>query len=332
MKKNIFISSTFEDLQPYRKAVWELLEKFEVHVNGMERFGARTETSIDTCLQAVERSDIYLGIIAHRFGSIHTEYGKSYTQLEYEKAVEHGQEILIYLIDEEASIKPKYVDFGEPHEKLENFKKLLKEKHTVDFFCSPEDLVQKLKNRFGEFLTTKENEDFFDDYNFSKDVLDKFHLFPKKYNDREVKLKIKFKNEGFPASKGICDFFGFNFGETLGVPIEIIEPEIKGNKIKYLFITEDKSDFYFKNNELDTEIMGRLIFSDQRVANVSATFFDEEYTTRKLNPDYDPTRLSISAIASRDYVYNDKFIWEKNTIKGESTAAIIFVKEYPKAN
>ena len=104
MKKTIFISSTFEDLQPHRKSIWELLENYDVHVHGMERFGARKDAPIDTCLSAVERSDIYLGVIAHRRGSVHSIQDKSFTQLEYEKAVELGKEILVYLIDEKEAL------------------------------------------------------------------------------------------------------------------------------------------------------------------------------------------------------------------------------------
>jgi hypothetical protein len=44
MNKTVFISSTYDDLKEYRRAVWELLEKFDVNVRGMEQFGARKES------------------------------------------------------------------------------------------------------------------------------------------------------------------------------------------------------------------------------------------------------------------------------------------------
>src|SRR3989304_7664596 len=47
MRKTIFVSSTFRDLASHRKAVWGLLEEFDVSVRGMEEFGARTETPLD---------------------------------------------------------------------------------------------------------------------------------------------------------------------------------------------------------------------------------------------------------------------------------------------
>ena len=50
MNKTVFISSTYDDLKEYRRAVWELLEKFDVNVRGMEQFGARKEAPLATCL------------------------------------------------------------------------------------------------------------------------------------------------------------------------------------------------------------------------------------------------------------------------------------------
>ena len=41
MKKTIFISSTYKDLVKERKAVWELLKRYDVNIVGMEEFGAR---------------------------------------------------------------------------------------------------------------------------------------------------------------------------------------------------------------------------------------------------------------------------------------------------
>ena len=37
-------------------------------------------------------------------GSVDTKTGKSFTQLEYEKAVDLGLEVLVYMIDEEKRI------------------------------------------------------------------------------------------------------------------------------------------------------------------------------------------------------------------------------------
>src|SRR5437762_9067528 len=57
---NIFISSTFEDLKEHRRSVWEMLRKRpDIKVHGMEEFGARAETPLETCLAEVEQADVY---------------------------------------------------------------------------------------------------------------------------------------------------------------------------------------------------------------------------------------------------------------------------------
>jgi hypothetical protein len=119
MNRTVFISSTYEDLKEYRRAIWELLESFKVNVRGMEQFGARTQAPLATCVSEVEISDIYLGVVAFRLGSIDQETGKSFTQIEYETAYERKKEILIYLVDENNSrFLVKYIDRDENRAKL----------------------------------------------------------------------------------------------------------------------------------------------------------------------------------------------------------------------
>jgi hypothetical protein len=101
-----------------------VLKDFNVAIKGMEEFGARTEGPLQTCLAEVEQSDVYLGIIAFRLGSIDNESDKSFTQLEYEHALQAKKEILIYLADEQQAL----VHYGDietdqiRQEKLKSFK------------------------------------------------------------------------------------------------------------------------------------------------------------------------------------------------------------------
>ena len=52
MKKTVFISSTFEDLAEHRRAIWDLLEEFDVRIRGMEKFGARKESPLETSVMS----------------------------------------------------------------------------------------------------------------------------------------------------------------------------------------------------------------------------------------------------------------------------------------
>jgi len=153
MKKTVFISSTFQDLQPHRNQIWKVLQDFDTNITGMEAFGARKSNPLETCLKEIEESDIYIGVISMCYGSIDEITGKSYTQLEYEKARDVGLEILIYLIDERnGEVKAGDVDFGDENLRLNGFKRILKSNHTVDFYLNEIDLGQKLFKRLEKLV------------------------------------------------------------------------------------------------------------------------------------------------------------------------------------
>lgn len=290
----------------------------------MEQFGARKETPLETCINEVKRSDIYIGIISQRLGSLEPTSGKSYTQLEYEKAIELNKEILIYLIDEEnALIHPVHSEHGENYEQLNNFKQMLKEKHTVDFYRDPKDIVDKLKSRLSEILIDTQPENNSEKVKATTHLLEKFHLLPKKFNNREVRLKIKFLDDAFPLSKQACNLLGYNFGETLCSSFELIEPSID-TEIKHIIISEDATDIYFDNKKnQEIEIIARLLFSSERINRLEARFSDKTYSYKVKNPDYDPNNVmhKLLSRSSSDFYssfYNPEYITETETINSDS--------------
>lgn len=153
MRKKIFISSTYRDLKIHRAEIWKRIQNLEVDVLGMESFGARKSTPIETCLEEVEKCDIYIGIISMCAGTIHPKFKKSFTHLEYEKAYLLNKDIWIYLIDEhEGVIKTGNIDHGKNLEYLGSFKSILKEKHTIDFFKNERDLGSKIFKKINDIL------------------------------------------------------------------------------------------------------------------------------------------------------------------------------------
>lgn len=156
MRKQVFISSTYKDLIPHRNDIWEMLESYNLDISGMEKFGARPEKPLATCLKEVEGSNLFIGIVGMRYGSIDKATGKSFSQLEYEKAKELNIDILIYLIDEKnANIVPDLIDF-ENHSKLKTFKSSLRKNHTIDTYVEAIDLVKKIKNKLDNSLDDKD--------------------------------------------------------------------------------------------------------------------------------------------------------------------------------
>lgn len=64
----VFISSTWVDLQLEREAVEKALHRMQsTTFSGMEYFGSRPETPKDVSLNEVDRSEVYIGVFAHRY-------------------------------------------------------------------------------------------------------------------------------------------------------------------------------------------------------------------------------------------------------------------------
>jgi hypothetical protein len=145
IKPSIFVSSTFIDLEVHRRYVREAILRLEFTFKAMEFFGALPNTPKEESLRLVRASNVFIGIIGMRYGSIDAAYEKSITQLEYEEARAIQLPTLMYLIDEEHHpVLPKHVDTGVGAEKLVAFKTLLKNAHVVSTFMSPEDLAAKV--------------------------------------------------------------------------------------------------------------------------------------------------------------------------------------------
>lgn len=276
MPRTVFVSSTFVDLQTHRKAVWETLATFDVTVRGMEQFGARTETPLETCLIEVDQSDIYVGIIAFRLGSIEAASGKSFTQLEYERAVELSKEVFIYLIDEEnARVPIKFIDRGESRDKLDSFKSILRERHTVDTFTDEGDLIAKLKRDLQRHLSPRVPAATSpDEYLASKPRLDRFFLLPKSVAGTEVRLRVRATASPYPASRAVCQAFNLEFGGTLGLPIQVLQPEgVSASELPDLYIGSKHTTDLLplgKGDLLDGYV--KLHFSGEQIAQLRARF------------------------------------------------------------
>jgi hypothetical protein len=289
MKKTVFISSTFLDLQEERKEIWNALKKFNVIVKGMEEFGARPEDSLTTCLNEVEQADIYIGIVGVRFGSIDKTTNKSYTQLEYEKALESKKPVLIYLIDtDNAKVIPSHIDIAN-QEKLNIFKDKLKENHTIDFFKGSNDLVDKLNRQFKKYLNEKKDEfESTNEFEQSIKIIKGFFLTPKLYTGKELKLRIKKIGEPFPASHEVCSKFGMDYGCTIGCKINIEKPELNKNLYNFstIFIEYKQIDNFLElDKENNHDIYARILFHDEKLSNLKTTFMDLKYEVMIDPPD-----------------------------------------------
>ena len=127
-KLQVFVSSTFTDLIEERQAAVGAILKAGHIPAGMELFTAADRSQMDIIKNWIDESDVYMLILGGRYGSIEPTTGKSYTELEYDYAVEQGKALFAVVIKEEAlekKVKEHGTDFLERDEpkSLSEFKK-----------------------------------------------------------------------------------------------------------------------------------------------------------------------------------------------------------------
>ncbi len=134
---HVFVSSTWLDLKRERQAVEAALQRLrEMKFVGMEYFGSQNDTTHDISLAEVDRSQLYIGVFAGRYGS-------GITEAEYRRAREKGLPCLIYFQADAASPTQKKED-ADKSSRLAALKEELRREYIVTEFSSPDDLAARL--------------------------------------------------------------------------------------------------------------------------------------------------------------------------------------------
>lgn len=92
----VFVSSTYADLKEERSRVIQTLMEMDCIPSGMELFPAADEEQFEFIKKVIDDCDYYLLIIGGRYGSTTAE-GVSYTEKEYEYAIEKGLKVIALL-------------------------------------------------------------------------------------------------------------------------------------------------------------------------------------------------------------------------------------------
>lgn len=138
----VFVSSTFSDLEEYRRAVCDIIRQFGAVDVAMEHLGAHDERPKELCMSLVrEGSDAFVGIYAHRYGTVPKGDTRSITELEYDEATRCGLKRLIYIIDDKTPWQKNFIDDGDKAKLLNSFKDRLRQKHFCKFFTNKHELA-----------------------------------------------------------------------------------------------------------------------------------------------------------------------------------------------
>ena len=142
-KYQVFISSTYEDLKEERDQVLKsVLEMGHIPL-GMELFSAADEEQWKIIQRHIDESDYYVVVVAQKYGSVTSE-GISFTEKEYDYAVEVGVPVLGFVLDKKAPWpSDKSEKLAKYRKSLEAFKTKLKGK-LVNFWVDKNDLHAKV--------------------------------------------------------------------------------------------------------------------------------------------------------------------------------------------
>lgn len=152
-KFQVFLSSTYEDLKEQRDQVIKaILEMGHIPV-GMEMFSAADEEQWKIIQRQIDQSDYYVVVAAHKYGSV-TGDGISYTEKEYDYAVEKGVPVLGFVIDAKASWPSDLMEqSADKRASLQAFKDKIKGR-LVNFWSSKDDLHAKVSISLMKSMST----------------------------------------------------------------------------------------------------------------------------------------------------------------------------------
>ncbi|MDP3951409.1 DUF4062 domain-containing protein [Microbacterium sp.] len=136
----VFVSSTYTDLQSERQGVLSALLELGCFPAGMEFFPASDSTPWAHIERVIDDSDYYAVIVGGRYGSV-TETGLSFTQREYEYAQRTSKPILAFLHADPGSIPWRDSEQDpELHARLQEFVTLLRSRHLVRTWTTVDSL------------------------------------------------------------------------------------------------------------------------------------------------------------------------------------------------
>lgn len=144
-KYQVFISSTYADLIAERKKILDVLFMADCIPAGMEAFVAADTEQFEVIKKVIDLCDYYVLIIGKRYGSIHPDTGKSYTEMEYDYAIEQDIPVLVFAIDDNVKLASDKVETDEEKkDKLKKFRTRAMTNRLASIWESTEDLTGKL--------------------------------------------------------------------------------------------------------------------------------------------------------------------------------------------
>jgi hypothetical protein len=147
----VMVSSTALDLPQHREHVMAACLMQNLFPKMMEYLPASDANAIKASLRMVDEADLYVGVIAFRYGYVPKGHRISITEMEYDRAGQRGIPRLMFLMDENHPLRVADVETGPGADKLRAFRERIGVDRVIGRFKSPEDLRARVLQTLSEF-------------------------------------------------------------------------------------------------------------------------------------------------------------------------------------
>ncbi len=138
--RKVLLSSTARDLGACREAVYKAISWLDGYqCIRMEDFGARDEEADPFCRARVAECDVFVGLIGYLYGSGPAGSEVSFSQGEYEAAIEAGKPRLLFLTSDAFPMTLREPDAL--WQRQQAFRERVKRERIVDFFDTADSLA-----------------------------------------------------------------------------------------------------------------------------------------------------------------------------------------------
>jgi hypothetical protein len=152
-KYQIFISSTFNDLQVERQLALKAILDLDHIPSGMEAFPAIDMEQFEYIKKVIDECDYYLLIIGARYGSTDSQ-GVSFTEREFDYAVSMGKTVIALLHNDIQNLPRKKFD-NDPNleASLNSFREKVSKGRMVRFWNNHDQLVAAMMQAITRAIT-----------------------------------------------------------------------------------------------------------------------------------------------------------------------------------
>lgn len=146
IKYQVFVSSTYIDLAEERRQILDVLLMADCIPAGMESFVAQDDEQFSIIKKVIDLCDYYILILGKRYGSVSNKTGISYTEMEYNYAIERGIPVLVFALSDDATnYNAKEIDEDDIKKgKLAEFKSQAMTNRLASVWKDQSDLIGKV--------------------------------------------------------------------------------------------------------------------------------------------------------------------------------------------